>query len=382
MRPCGLAVLVQAFLSCHLNPDRLGAPECPVHLAVGGLNNSDYVARSCRESGSRISTVRAPGRSPLRDQRLHRGPAAGLQPGDRRTRTHPSPVPRPEARRDAHHRREVAGALILGHRDHQHRGGTAGVGASSARDAQRSAGTSTGDHHHHRRLAPRPPRAARSRGRSWPPPCRAPGPTPTGSTPRPRPRCSPAWHPSRPTAARSPPGTGSTATATDSSTGHSTPWCGSESSTSQPLATTSTAAPPKARPAQRPTLPNPPRRPRPLPPPRKRGRNCLTNHGSVADRRPALARLPPQTYRPGTRCREGFFADRDCAFFRSSEVSRPRAAQSKGYLTCSCPMNTFAMTASPSRRHYWDAGRALLLRAGQTPLQPHTGTVSDGNANR
>ena len=29
-----------------------------------------------------------------------------------------------------------------------------------------------------------------------------------------------------------------------------------------------------------------------------------------------------------------------------------------------------------------DAGRALLLRAGQTPLEPHTGTVTGGNANR
>jgi hypothetical protein len=29
-----------------------------------------------------------------------------------------------------------------------------------------------------------------------------------------------------------------------------------------------------------------------------------------------------------------------------------------------------------------DAGRALLLRAGQTPLEPRTGTVTGRNANR
>ena len=44
--------------------------------------------------------------------------------------------------------------------------------------------------------------------------CCAPGPTPAASTPKPRSRCSPGWHPSRRTAARSPPGIGSTATAT------------------------------------------------------------------------------------------------------------------------------------------------------------------------
>ena len=60
------------------------------------------------------STVGAVGCSSLRDQCLHRGPAAGLQPGDRGTRTHPSPVPRPEARRDAQHRREAAGSLRRG----------------------------------------------------------------------------------------------------------------------------------------------------------------------------------------------------------------------------------------------------------------------------
>ena len=88
-------------------------------------------------------------------------------------------------------------------------------------------------------------------GRSWPPRCCAPGPTPAGSTTKPRSRCSPGWHPSRPTAARSPPGIGSTATATGTSTRPCTPWCGAGSSTSQPPATTSPAAPPKARPAER-----------------------------------------------------------------------------------------------------------------------------------
>jgi hypothetical protein len=84
------------------------------------------------------SSVGAFGCSPLRDQRLHRGPAAGLQPG-RCTRTHPSPVPGAEARRDAQHRLEPASARLVGHRDGQHGGGTAGVGPSCARDAERSA---------------------------------------------------------------------------------------------------------------------------------------------------------------------------------------------------------------------------------------------------
>ena len=49
----------------------------------------------------------------------------------------------------------------------------------------------------------------------------------------------------------------------------------------------------------------------------------------------------------------------------------------------STPMNTLAITCPafpPSLS--MDAGRALLLRAGQTPLEPHTGTVTGGNANR
>ena len=40
--------------------------------------------------------------------------------------------------------------------------------------------------------------------RSWPRRCCAPGPTPAASTPRRRSQCSPAWHLSRRTAARSP----------------------------------------------------------------------------------------------------------------------------------------------------------------------------------
>ena len=87
--------------------------------------------------------------------------------------------------------------------------------------------------------------------RSWPRRCCAPGPTPAASTPRQRSRCSPAWHRSRRTVAKSPPAIGSTVTATASSTTHCTPWSRAGSSTSQPPATTSLAALPKARPAER-----------------------------------------------------------------------------------------------------------------------------------
>jgi hypothetical protein len=66
-----------------------------------------------------------------------------------------------------------------------------------------------------------------------------------------RSRCSPAWHPSRPTAVRSPPGIGSIVTAIASSTTHCTPWSRAGSSTSQPPATTSLAVLPKARPVER-----------------------------------------------------------------------------------------------------------------------------------
>ncbi len=68
---------------------------------------------------------------------------------------------------------------------------------------------------------------------SWPRPCCAPGPTRAVSTPRRRSRCSPAWHPSRPTVARSPPAIGSTDTATASSTTHCTPWSRAASSISK-----------------------------------------------------------------------------------------------------------------------------------------------------
>jgi len=59
-------------------------------------------------------------------------------PGHRRARADPSPVPRPEGCRDAQHGRQAARALLLGHRDDQHRDGAAGVGSSRARDAQGS----------------------------------------------------------------------------------------------------------------------------------------------------------------------------------------------------------------------------------------------------
>jgi hypothetical protein len=57
--------------------------------------------------------------------------------------------------------------------------------------------------------------------------------------------------PIRRTVAKSPPATGSTVTATASSTTHCTPWSRAGSSTSQPPATTSPAAPPTERPAER-----------------------------------------------------------------------------------------------------------------------------------
>lgn len=52
-------------------------------------------------SGRTPSPVSASGCSPLCDQRIHGGSAAGLQPGDRRTGTYPCPVPGSEARGDA-----------------------------------------------------------------------------------------------------------------------------------------------------------------------------------------------------------------------------------------------------------------------------------------
>lgn len=87
--------------------------------------------------------------------------------------------------------------------------------------------------------------------RSWPRRCCAPGPTQAVSTPRQHSRCSPAWHPSRRTVAKSPPDIGSTATATGTSTTHCTPWSRAGSSTSQPPATTSPDALPRERPAER-----------------------------------------------------------------------------------------------------------------------------------
>src|SRR4029077_15870388 len=60
-----------------------------------------------RTGGERqaLSVLLAAGRSAIN---ASTGPAASLQSGDRSTRTHPSQVPRPEACRDAQHRREPA----------------------------------------------------------------------------------------------------------------------------------------------------------------------------------------------------------------------------------------------------------------------------------
>ena len=76
---------------------------------------------------------------------------------------------------------------------------------------------------------------SRASAPSSPPPSCAPGPTPAGSAPRLRSPCSPASPPFPPTAARSPPGTVSTATATASSTAPSTPSsCPDPATTSHP----------------------------------------------------------------------------------------------------------------------------------------------------
>ncbi len=117
--------------------------------------------------------------------------------------------------------------------------------------------------------------------RSWPRPCCAPGPTPAGSTPKPPSRCSPAPHPSRPTAARSPPGTASTATATDSSTAPCTPSsCAASATTSHPGLRRPTHHRRQDQPRDQ-TLPQALHRPRPLPAPRKPRRHRLTIHRSV-----------------------------------------------------------------------------------------------------
>ena len=111
----------------------VGPARCDPSRARG--DGSTSVGNS-PQRGRTPSPVSALGRSPLRDQRLHRGPAAGLQPGDRSARTHPRPVPWSEACRDAQHRREPASARVLGHRDDQHRGGAANLGSSRARDVE------------------------------------------------------------------------------------------------------------------------------------------------------------------------------------------------------------------------------------------------------
>lgn len=53
-----------------------------------------------------------------------------FSPGHRRIRTHPGPVPRPEARRHAQHRRKAAGPHVVGRRDPQHRRRAAHPGSS------------------------------------------------------------------------------------------------------------------------------------------------------------------------------------------------------------------------------------------------------------
>ena len=63
----------------------------------------------------------AAGRPPLRGRRRDRRPAAGVQPGHRRTRADPGAVPRPEAAGHAQDRRRPAGPPLLGRRDHHDR---------------------------------------------------------------------------------------------------------------------------------------------------------------------------------------------------------------------------------------------------------------------
>jgi hypothetical protein len=48
----------------------------------------------------------------------------------------------------------------------------------------------------------------------------------------------------------------------------------------------------------------------------------------------------------------------------------------------STPMNTLAVSFAFPSDSVVIAGRALLLRAGQTPLEPHAGTVTGGNTTR
>lgn len=131
-----------------------------------------------------------------------RGPAAGVQSGDRCTRAHPCAVPWTEAARHARHGRQPAGAVLLGRRDHHHGAGVAVSGASFPRADRRGSRAREGDPGHRSVLAT--PTRSRSSGwiRSLLRRCCVPGRTAVGSTLRPRSRCSPGWRRSLPTANR------------------------------------------------------------------------------------------------------------------------------------------------------------------------------------
>jgi hypothetical protein len=131
-----------------------------------------------------------------------RGPAAGVQSGDRCTRAHPCAVPWTEAARHARHGRQPAGAVLLGRRDHHHGAGVAVSGASFPRADRRGSRAREGDPGHRSVLAT--PTRSRSSGwiRSLLRRCCVPGRTADGSTLRPRSRCSPGWRRSLPTANR------------------------------------------------------------------------------------------------------------------------------------------------------------------------------------
>jgi transposase len=109
---------------------------------------------------------------------------------------------------------------------------------------------------------------------------------------------APGWHRSRPTVAKSPPATASTATATASSTRHCTPWSRAGSSTSPPPATTSPAAPPKERPAERSNAALPATSPATSTAYSKTRHNCLTKHRSVCA--PGASGWIPEPRRSGS----------------------------------------------------------------------------------
>src|SRR5699024_11585647 len=79
----------------------------------------------------------------------------------------------------------------------------------------------------------------------------APGPTPAQCATRPHSPCSPESPRCQPTAARSPPDTGSTDTATANSTAPCTPSPSHANAMTRPPRTTPPAEPPKARPPEK-----------------------------------------------------------------------------------------------------------------------------------